>query len=212
MKSIFANKLTNFTEQKFEIDENITFGSIFDSLGKECFGVTIFFLSLPSAIPLPVNILSGPLGILIAFLGLQMMFLRSVPWMPKKIYDKEIKPVYVKKLFTKFLWFLGKIEFIIYPRFNYIINTILTGFVIMLLAIIMALPFPLTNAIPAIILMLIAISIIERDGLLWILSMIIGIIAIFLYTYGFYMIFLHGPKFLLSIMPESVYRFFGFET
>ena len=209
MTTSLSTKLESLIEKPIlPSDKHPTIGEIFDSLGSESYGFSILILSLPSALPIPAGGFSTPLGIVIALLGLQMIFRRSSPWLPQKALNTTVKPEFAKKMFSSCNWFLKKVERFICPRYNFAITSTFTGVVIFLLAFIMALPIPLTNTAPAMVLFLISISMIENDGLLWLLAMLVGILGITIYGTIFYIVLIHGHGVLYTI-ADSIHRFFG---
>ena len=127
-------------------------------------------LSIPFCQPIQIPGLSLPFGLLIAFIGLRMFFGRRV-WLPKALLDKAIKKSLFEKISKKVLSFEHAIRSLIRPRCLWICHGAiceqLHGLVICILGILLSLPLPipLSNLLAAWSILLIAIGILEDDGI-----------------------------------------------
>ena len=159
-------------------------GKLQEQLTTQGIGFWIILIALPSALPVPAPGYSTPLGLLLCWMGSLLFcgkkhFQFPAQWEQKefslspKIIRCGIKMLQILEFFTrvercqKLLWI-----------FNYRI----IGLNIIVLALIMAMPIPLTNTLPAGIILLFGLGLLENDGLLLLCSQIISIIAISLYT------------------------------
>ena len=161
-------------------------GKLQEQLKTQSFGFWIILIALPSALPVPAPGYSTPLGLLLCWMGSLLFcgkkhFQFPAQWEQKefslspKIIRCGIKMLQILEFFTrvercqKLLWI-----------FNYRI----IGLNIMVLALIMALPIPLTNTLPAGIILLFGLGLLENDGLLLLCSQVISIIAVSLYGFA----------------------------
>lgn len=162
-------------------NETLALRDVATGLGRGTFGVLLFLASLPAFIPIPglAGALSGPLVVLV---GLQVLILLPNPWLPGFIarrgplrgtivrFDRMVSP-----------W-LRRIEKAVRPRMLALIEhplaTILTGLQLVLLGILLSLPIPLTNFLFAGLLMVYALALLERDGILMIVAWLMGSAAI----------------------------------
>lgn len=149
---------------------------------EQTFGFLFVFLALPSALPIPAPGYSTPFGIALMIIALQVAIGKKKPWCPEKFLDKNlILPQKLCNFALKFLVFLEKFS---KPRFSYLkkfFGNKVMGVTIIILSIIMAMPIPLTNTLPAAIILLFGLGFIEEDGLLLALTQFIAIIAIIIY-------------------------------
>ena len=127
----------------------ITIGEIVEETAERGFNLIIGLLVLPFLFPMPPG-LSGVMGIGCSILGMQMALGRKSPWLPKRIT----------------VW----LEKIVRSRWKHIANHSYTwrsnGMCISWLSILLMLPIPFTNPLPAIAILILAVATIEADGLL----------------------------------------------
>ena len=125
----------------------------------------IVLLCVPFLFPVAIPGLSIPFGIAIALCGLRLGLGHSF-WMPDFILRREISCDMLQKLVATAAKFYRKMEKLVRPRRPGMIN--LMGFMIMIGGILLSLPipppFPLTNTIPGLAVIFMALGIMERDG------------------------------------------------
>ena len=131
----------------------------------------IVLLCVPFLFPVAIPGLSIPFGIAIALCGLRLGLGHNF-WMPDFLLRREIPYDLLKKLVTNAAGFYRKVEKLVRPRMHFLqrwpgmIN--LMGFMIMTGGILLSLPipppFPLTNTIPGLAIIFMALGIMERDG------------------------------------------------
>ena len=141
-------------------------------------------LALPSALPIPAPGYSTPFGIAISLVALQIFAGRKTVWLPKQLHLIQFGQKLTNKMLTVATNFLNKIEKLIRPRYRFFKNVWIMRVIalqIVLLALLMVLPIPMTNTIPAMIIFLTAIGISENDGLICLISSLLSIIAIIFY-------------------------------
>jgi len=131
----------------------------------------IVLLCVPFLFPLPLPGLSIPFGAAIALCGLRLGLGQNL-WMPRFILDREISHDVLQKIVGFAASFYRKVEKLVRPRMHFLqrwpgmIN--LMGFMILIGGIMLSLPFPpifpLTNTIPGLAIIFMALGIMERDG------------------------------------------------
>lgn len=129
----------------------------------------LFIFAVPNTIPVPPGV-SGVLGAPLIFLAAQLMLGRR-PWLPRIISDRSFARTDFEKVVVKVGPWLGKAERLMRPRLKILSKPpaeYLVGAMVLLLAIILFLPIPLGNMLPAIAICVFALGLIERDGI-WIL-------------------------------------------
>ncbi|MDF2799610.1 MAG: transporter permease [Devosia sp.] len=152
----------------------------------------LFIFAVPNTIPVPPGV-SGVLGAPLIFLALQLMLGRP-PWLPRLISDRSFARADFEKVVVKVGPWLGKAEKLTRPRLQFVAKPpaeYAIGAVVLLLAIILFLPIPLGNMLPAIAICILALGLIERDGI-WILLgtaaaiaavvIVSGVVAAFAYA------------------------------
>ncbi len=161
--------------------EYITIGQLIDTLGTRGYGLLILILDLPNLIPLPLPGLSTIFGVPMALIGLQMLLGIRRPWVPKKIGERKIARDNFIKMFAKARPILEKIERVLRPRLAFLSGNWTRhaiGLAILIMAGVMALPIPLGNFVLAVPIGLIALGMIERDGLFVIAGLFGGAFAL----------------------------------
>lgn len=189
-------------------EPRIRFGTILESLGDRGFGLLLILLSLPSAMPVPAPGYSTPFGIIIVILGIQMLAGRSTIWLPKWALSREFSHEGLAKILRTGASFFDKTEYLIRPRWMWMTGKggqISCSLLVMLMACLMILPIPFTNTFPAMVIFLIGIGLLERDGLALLLAGLGGWVAAFVYALVFYGIYYLG----MGTLDEAKEFFFG---
>ena len=132
--------------------------------------VVIIFLTLPFCLPIHLPGLSTPFGIVIALVGLQILFGRAM-WLPKSLLEKKLSPAFLKKVIRRSLSLMRKLKHLIRPRLLFLsgsgVMRAVHGFTTILLGLLLALPLPIptTNLGFAWPLLFLNAGFLERDGL-----------------------------------------------
>jgi hypothetical protein len=174
MKHVKAPPVHSFEEsirilkEKAE-HETVYLHTIFDVFGGRGYPLVIMCLSLPFCLPLQIPGFSTPFGLLIAFLGLRMLFGHRV-LLPKRLLQKSISRKTLDKILDPSLKLVKKIKRFSRPRLIWlhdnIVMYIVNGFLTCVLGLLLALPLPipLTNIISAWAILLIHFGLLEDDG------------------------------------------------
>lgn len=172
----------------------VTIETILKILSGKGRSLILIFLSLPFCQPIQIPGLSTPFGLLIAFLGLRIAFGKNV-WLPKFLLSKEISSTTIHKIAKGALKLIKKVRHLIHPRLDWVCNSpimlIINGLTIFLLGIFLALPLPipLTNLVSAWGIFLIALGLLEDDGLLVSLGYLTALV-----TLTFFILLIWGVK------------------
>jgi hypothetical protein len=145
--------------------ERISVGDLLTALADRALGAMLFVFACPNALPaLPGTsvILGAPLVLLAA----QLAFKRQ-PWLPGFIAKRSMARADFQALVRRICPWLRRAEKMLRPRagawalppMEYLV-----GLVCLLLAIVVLLPIPLGNMLPALAISMLALGILERDG------------------------------------------------
>ncbi|UJW86262.1 exopolysaccharide biosynthesis protein [Devosia sp. SL43] len=148
--------------------ERISIADLLHALEHRAIGALMFIFAVPNAIPVPPGV-SAVLGAPLIFLSFQLMIGRR-PWLPKLITDRSLSRVDFEKVVDLTAPWLAKAERLMRPRFEFLAKPpaeYLIGAICLLLSIILFLPIPLGNMLPAFTICVLALGVLERDGL-WI--------------------------------------------
>lgn len=145
----------------------------------------IVLLCVPFLFPLPLPGLSIPFGVAIALCGLRLGLGQSL-WLPQFILRREVSYEMLKKIVACAAAFYRKVEKLVRPRMHFLqrwpgmIN--LMGLMIMMGGVLLSLPFPpifpLTNTIPGLAVIFMALGIMERDGVCTLIGYFFALVGI----------------------------------
>ena len=160
----------------------LTVGQLRQVLKGRGFALLIILFALPFLLPIPLPGLSTPFGLAIAFLGFRMA-LGKRPWFPERIQRARISYSTLHKVVSGAIRIAVFLEKVIKPRLSWMRHrglARLIGFIIMVngLLLCLPLPFPLTNSIPALAVILLTLGRIERDGIFTLAGSMVSLIGI----------------------------------
>ncbi|MFM7363737.1 MAG: exopolysaccharide biosynthesis protein [Cuspidothrix sp.] len=182
-------------------EQPLTLGDILTETSERSFSLVIALLVLPFLFPMPPG-LTSPLGGACLILSLQMVLGRRSPWLPKKIANYQFPTSFAQVILQNLRRVTKIIEKIARPRLEKVANHPLiwrlNGLCISWLAILLISPIPLTNPIPTVGILLLAIATIEADGLLMCISYIATVLITLIFGFIGYALWL-APNLLPAI-------------
>ncbi|MBV8612831.1 MAG: exopolysaccharide biosynthesis protein [Acetobacteraceae bacterium] len=149
--------------------EMIPVRELLGGLDAAAFGVPLAALAMPEIIPVPIPGLTFVVALPTALIGAQMVTARERIWLPKALLDRKIPAKPLKRVARAMLPTLRKLDGWTRPRGEWMQSKAakrLIGVAIILLALLIALPIPGTNAPLALTVFVLAMGLIRRDGLL----------------------------------------------
>jgi hypothetical protein len=150
--------------------ERVSITDLMRAMDARAVAALILFFSLPNALPaLPGT--SAVLGLPLLYLCAQMM-LGKLPWLPSMIADRSMTREDYSGLVRRVSPLLARAEKLLVPRLLFITGDRgekVIGAFCLLLAIILALPIPFANMLPAIAISMMALGVLERDGI-WVIG------------------------------------------
>jgi hypothetical protein len=147
----------------------LALGEIVEVLRGRGMDVVVVILVLPFCQPIPLPGLSTPFGIALMIFGFRIA-LRQRPWLPRWVLRREIAHDTLAKLVKGALAVARRMERVVHPRFRFFHRwpsfTVLNGLAIVSSAFILTLPLPIpfSNTIPAWSILLLALGMMEEDG------------------------------------------------
>jgi hypothetical protein len=182
-------------------EQPLSLGDILAGTSERGSSLVIALLVLPFLFPMPPGF-TGPFGGACLILSLQMVLGRRSPWLPKKIANYQFPRRFAHILLQNLRSVTRVLEKIARPRLATIAQHPwawrLNGLCISWLAILLISPIPLTNPIPTVGILLLAVATIESDGLLMCISYILTILITLLFGFLGYALWL-APSLLPSI-------------
>lgn len=165
-----------------ETRERVSIGDLLELAGDRAFGALLFVFALPNVVPTPPGT-SALLGLPLVLLAIQFALGRKTPWLPKVVTQRSIARSDLAAMTRRINPMLQRVERVLKPRLGLFVTPPaerLLGLTMVLLAVLIFLPIPLGNIVPAIAICLIALSLIEHDGLVVALGATIGIVSVLL--------------------------------
>jgi hypothetical protein len=147
----------------------LTLGGLMDQLQGRVYTLLLVILALPMCQPIPLPGLSTPFGVAIALLGLRFAFSQH-PWMPKRLLATKLTGNFFPAVMRGGARVLSLFEKLLHPRlvevFEPVYVRFLAGAVICFCGLLLLLPLPIpgTNMLPALTVILTAAAFSERDG------------------------------------------------
>ena len=156
---------------------SVSFGELLDQFSERSWGLFLLLAMLPNFVPIPgAGAISGPLVVLI---GVQLLFHVEHPWLPKFLARREIARERLVGFRNRMDKWLARIEKLVKPRWQGVLDNkyghAFSGFMLIVLGVILALPIPGTNYIFGALLLGYSLALIERDGKLMLLCWGLGL-------------------------------------
>ncbi|MEL6372143.1 MAG: exopolysaccharide biosynthesis protein [Pseudomonadota bacterium] len=162
-----------------------TLGALIERLDERAFGLMILFLALPCCLPF-VYLLPQIVALPMLALSGQMALGRKSPWLPAKLAGREFQIAGFTSVLERSEKYVGWFEAIAKPRFTVLTGhkgSRIVGLLLMAPCASILVPLPATNTVPGIGVAIASVGLLERDGVLVVLGLIIGFawIAILLF-------------------------------
>lgn len=165
-----------------EPDGLTTAGEILGALGDRSHWLMMLLLALPNLVPVPLVPGSTTLtGVPLALIALAAALGRRSTWLPDRWL---LKPV---PLATCIQWVstarrhFGRIESCVHPRWPILSSDPsrrLCGTMIVVLAVVLSLPIPLGNLMPALSIALLCVGTLERDGVFVLAGFVMALVSL----------------------------------
>jgi hypothetical protein len=154
--------------REFEV-ETVTLREVIVLLHGRGFVLLLLLLALPFSTPVPLPGLSTPFGLIIALIGARLAF-GEKPWLPARLLDTRLPPQVFAKVFAFARRIILGFERLLRPRLLWVTATPrreqvhAVPIVLCALLLLLPLPIPFSNTLPAWAIMLTAAGLLERDG------------------------------------------------
>ena len=162
-----------------EARQDVAVGDLLVLLGGRGRAALILLFALPNVLPTPPGT-SGILGLPLLYLSFQMM-LGRVPWLPRLIDERSMPRHRFAQLVERVVVVLGRAERLLRPRWSIFVGhgaERVLGAVCLVLAIVLVLPIPLGNILPALAVCLIALGVLERDGVWVLIGIAVAVVSL----------------------------------
>lgn len=157
-------------------DATVTLDWILEQLHERAFGLFLLVLALPCCIPFLYGV-PQVVSLPLMFVAGQIVIGRKTPWLPKKLGARTVASESLQTLSDRAGPWLKRIEAISRPRLGALtrapIDRIVGAALVIFSASILT-PLPLTNTVPGFAVVVVAMGLLQRDGILVILGTLLG--------------------------------------
>ncbi len=169
--------LVNFAEQHTQ--ERVYLKDMSGLLGNRSFGFLLLLFALPNTLPIiGIPGVSTLTGIPLAIIALQMMMGLPEPKLPTWVAERSLHRDDFRRIVDVMAPWLRRLERLTRPRWlgvTGLASERWLGAFCLMLALVLALPIPLGNLAPAVAVALIALGLIEKDGIFVALGFVVGV-------------------------------------
>ena len=162
-------------------EPRISLGALRDALDDRGFGVLLFIFALPNLVPVNIPLLSAVLGVPLVLLAAQLSYGRHKPWFPDWLTSQSFPREGFVAVVNRALPFLERVEKLLRPRLTVLLSWTcerLVGIAILILAVVLTLPIPFANWLPACGIAVFGLAIVEKDGVAVLVGLALGIASV----------------------------------
>ncbi len=159
----------------------VSIGDVVDKLGSSSLGLILLILTIPAIIPIP-----GPVGMVLgsclALVAVQVIAGARRVWLPGWLRQRNLPTRFVAAAIARIVPWLERFERRLSPRRWMMLSGRVArpvlGIAILAMAVIITLPIPLGNVLPVVALAMLALALLERDGVAVLLALGMSLVAI----------------------------------
>lgn len=156
--------------------DTVTLAWILEQLHERAFGLFLLVLALPCCIPFLYGI-PQIVAVPLMFVSAQILLGRRVPWLPQNLGARTVSAEGLDNLAQRSGPWLERIEAVSRPRLVALTQPPadrLVGLALVLFSASILVPLPGTNTVPGFAVVIVAMGLLQRDGLLVILGTALG--------------------------------------
>lgn len=186
--------------------DGVTLAELMERLGERAFGAILFALALPCCIPFLYVIPQLVAVPMMIFAG-QMALGRADPWLPERFRSRRIDKAGLERMARGARRFFGWADRIAAPRLSFLSTRIAERMIGALLVVFCAsilTPLPSTNTVPGFGVALTALGLMERDGVLITIGLVIGAVWIALLVVAAVLLGTYGVSAVFDFLRELV--------
>ena len=175
------------------------------ALSDRAFGALMVVFAAPNLIPLPIPGVSALTGLPLLYLSAQLALGWRRPWLPSWIVRRSLAGADFARAFAWCEPHLAKAERLLRPRLAPLTAPLaerLIGGLCVLLSLVLFLPIPLGNLLPAIAICLFSFGLLEKDGLPVLAGLGVAVAGLFV-AWGVIVAFAKAAVFILSKLFEG---------
>jgi hypothetical protein len=168
-------------------DDPVTVGELADRVQRRGFGLLMIVLALPTFIPVLPPGVAVVVGLLYFLLGVQMLWGLPQPWLPRRVRAYRLTGRGLRRLRERGVPLLRRLEELSRERPLPIDEGIITraiAVVMCVIGVILVLPIPFFNTLPALSVLALGVGLLNRDALFLVAGLAIASGAIAVVVFG----------------------------
>jgi hypothetical protein len=176
---------------------HFTLGWLLHSLHKRSFGIIMLLIALIAITPG----LSIVAGLLLTIPSLQMITGKAAPVFPRRIAMYSLPTRKLAAVVQRSVPVLRWLEKMVHPRWHTppeMTKRLIGSIVLLISATLVFIPIPLSNVVPALVIVLISLAYLEEDGMLLSIAVLAAVIVLAVAVAGVWEIF-SGAKWIVSL-------------
>lgn len=149
-------------------EPRISVAELMEKFGGRAIGALLFIFGLACMLPLPPGA-TTIFGFPLLLLAPQLVIGAAAPWLPDQVKNRTLSTADLRKGLPRLIPALQKVEAISKPRLVIVFGSVgerLLGLVCTALALVLILPIPGGNILPAMAVSALSFALIQRDGLI----------------------------------------------
>lgn len=174
--------------QKHE-QSSFTLYELMEILQERSFGLLLLLMALPNALMISsIPGISSFFGIILMLVSLQMIQSRHILWFPPSLAQKKFSRESLESILKRSHSYLHPIEKHLKSRWHFLTSSCferVLGVVCLIHSILIALPIPLGNFLPGIVLIFISLGILAKDGVYILIGLILSLVTFIFFAFAF---------------------------
>ncbi|MDX2112647.1 MAG: exopolysaccharide biosynthesis protein [Alphaproteobacteria bacterium] len=187
----------------FDRDGTMTIDELLKKMGHRGLALAILVLAISSVVAGIIPGFSTLMAVPIMFICVQIMIGKYGIWLPESIRTKSVSPRVIHGSLMRSVAPMKKLEVYLKPRLIFLTGGLckrLLALTMLLLAGVLAMPIPGGNFLPSMAITIIALAILERDGLL-----VIAAVAMIALTAGLMIEIIHQAWLLVHSFAQWLF-------
>jgi hypothetical protein len=145
---------------------SLTLGELVEAFGASALAGLLLVFGLACALPLPPGA-TTVFGLPLVLLSPQLLFDSPAPWLPRRLRERRIATAELDRVFARMGPWVERLERLSRPRLGFVVGRQgrrLMGLICTVFALVLILPIPLGNFLPAATVSAFSFALIQRDG------------------------------------------------
>lgn len=171
------DRVSAHRDQAQDAEDKVSLKTLIAALEERAFGLGILILALPCCVPFLYGIPQIVALPMLALAG-QLAAGRHEPWLPSSLAERQVSVAGLRGVVGRTQKYLGFVERLARPRLRFLSHGVgarVVGAVMLIPTASILVPLPSTNTVPGIGVAIASVGLLERDGVLILLGLLIGL-------------------------------------